>query len=162
MNLYRAGPPSKKFKMLTNGIISEGTLDEPSIVMDDLSKDSVGSRVSDNSDGFSSKPVSNISSGAILSAAPSPLSITQDSNQSPPLSVVGGVIGAESSAALISQDDSKASFSTVETDINSVVGATATTNDQPQAPEVRPPAKRGRKKKKSTYMDRKNIIKSFE
>jgi hypothetical protein len=145
----------KKAKRIPNGII-EGTLDDPLIVLDDLSKDSFASRVSDNSDGYSSKPVSNISSGAVLSAAPSPLS--QDSNHSPPL-LIGGDIGAESSGALISQDDTKTSFSTistVENDISSAVNLGA--NEPPPTvatiePEVRLPVKRGRKKKESTFVD---------
>jgi len=132
----------------TSGV--EGSLVDPLIVLDELaSKDSIISRASDNSDGSSSKPVSNISSGAVLSGAPSPLTVNQDSNLSPPSSVFG--IGADTSAALISQEDEIPTIPAIESEISAdIPGA----EEEPPV-VVPPPAKRGRKRKQKDFIDSK-------
>lgn len=84
----------KKAKGMPNGGIDVSLGESSSsLAIDELSKESFHSRGSDQSDGSSSKPVSNISSGAVLSAAPSPLSVTpQDSNLTPPPSVEVSIV----------------------------------------------------------------------
>jgi len=144
---YSSGPPAKKARTTLNGTGVGGTLDDP-LTLDELSKDSIISRTSDHSDG-SSKPVSNVSSGAPFSAAPSPLTATHDSNLSPPLSVGVGAISSVSSAALISEN--KLSIPLTETETSAGNDGAQEHTDVP----VEASAKRGRKRKKKVVMDSK-------
>lgn len=132
---------------MLNGAGIGGTLDDP-LLFDELSKDSIISRTSDHSDG-SSKAVSNVSSGAPLSAAPSPLTATHDSNLSPPLSVVGGGANSSISSAALINDDKIVSVPVTEIE---------TSAGDSGAQELGAPveaSKRGRKRKKKVVMDSK-------
>ncbi|XP_021957969.1 mediator of RNA polymerase II transcription subunit 26 isoform X1 [Folsomia candida] len=153
-----AGPPSKKARHgIANGGIFEGTLDDPSLaLLDDLSKDSMTSRASDNSDGSSSKAVSNMSSSAVLSGAPSPASIILGDSALTSPAMSGGEGESASETLLCGQDDNKPSlFSSIPENEGSAVDHGANNvNDQPQvnvvAEVVAPVQKRGRKKKQKT------------
>jgi len=95
--------------------------------------------------------VSLVSSGAVLSAAPSPLAGNLDSDISPPLSVE---TGANNINQALSEDKLSPTPATISGDENSVVGESGAVvetlvNNEP--PPAQP--KRGRKRKKPEPMD---------
>jgi hypothetical protein len=94
--------------------------------------------------------VSVVSSGAVLSAAPSPLTVNQDSDISPPLSVETGA--NNNNKALISIDDKLSpNPPLVPGDENSAMGFSGAIDLVEVPPPA--PAKRGRKRKKKEVVD---------